>query len=74
MKHLRERIEDKVDSFSNGDLDHAVDAVVLLWKLSRESVRPDTVAPVRLLTSPSSPLLTPPSPATSHHVLSALRT
>ena len=74
MKHLHEEIEEKVDSFSNGDLDHAVDAIVLLWKLSREGVPPATVASVRFLNSSFSQLLTPPSPLSSRQILSALRT
>lgn len=54
-KRLCEKVEEKVESFANGDLDHAVDATVLLWKLSREDTRPPTTSTgrVRLLISPS---------------------
>ena len=33
-KDLCERIDERIDHYANGDLDHAVDAVTLLWKLS----------------------------------------
>ncbi|KAF9785363.1 hypothetical protein BJ322DRAFT_827251 [Thelephora terrestris] len=32
---LWDQIEEKIDCYINGDLDHAVDAVILLWKLSK---------------------------------------
>ena len=32
---LRERINEKVDSYANGESDHATGAMVLLWELSR---------------------------------------
>ena len=38
-KILWERIDEKVESYANGDLDHAVDAITLLWKLSKNRRR-----------------------------------
>ena len=34
VKDMCEKIDEKIDRYSNGDLDYAVDAVTLLWKLS----------------------------------------
>lgn len=52
------RVEEKIDSYSNGDLDHAVDAIVLPWELSgepelvvRSKTPPDAVGRVRPPTS-----------------------
>ena len=45
-KALCEKIDEKVDSFANGNLNHAVDAITLLWKLSRGDKRPSPVSPV----------------------------
>lgn len=33
---LGKRIDKKVDSYANGELDHAMEAMTLLWELSRE--------------------------------------
>lgn len=33
---LGERIDEKVDSYANGELDHIMGALTLLWELSRE--------------------------------------
>lgn len=59
MKNLCERIEEKIDGFANENLDHAVDAIVLLWKLPRgngcsPTEFPETVGHVRPLTSMTS--------------------
>jgi len=59
---LRDRIDEKVDSYANGDLDHAVDAVTLLWKLSKGDKRPPPLSPVAT-SSVSQPSLTTHSPA-----------
>jgi len=32
---LYKKIDDKVESYANGDLDHAAEVMSLLWKLSR---------------------------------------
>ena len=45
-KDVWKRFNDKIDSYVNGDLDHAVDTMTLLWKLSKgrgsaPSRRPD---------------------------------
>ena len=46
-KALCEKIDEKVDSYANGDLDHAVDAMTLLWKLSkRDNPSPIPLYPV----------------------------
>jgi len=45
-RELCDRIDEKVDGYANGDLDRAVDAITLLWKLSKEGGRPSPVAPV----------------------------
>ena len=60
-KALCGKIDEKVDSFANGDLNHAVDAITLLWKLSREDKRRSPVSPVaaNLVSQPS--LTTNPS-------------
>lgn len=34
-KDLCGRIDEKIDSYANGDLDHAVDAITLLWQLAK---------------------------------------
>ena len=44
-KLLCERIDEKIDYYASGALDHAVDAITLLWKLSKASGRPLPVAP-----------------------------
>ena len=38
-KNLCDRVDEKVESFANGNLDRAVDAITLLWKLSKEGRR-----------------------------------
>jgi len=35
-ERLGERIDEKVDSYANGELDHAMEAMAFLWELSRE--------------------------------------
>ena len=37
---LGERIDEKVDSYANGESNHAAEAMVLLWELSREGPPP----------------------------------
>ena len=32
---LCEKIDERIDSYASGDLDHAVGAITLLWKLSK---------------------------------------
>ena len=34
-KDVWKKFNDKIDSYANGDLDHAVDTMALLWKLSK---------------------------------------
>ena len=34
-KDLWEKIDEKIDCYANGDSDHAVDIITLLWKLSK---------------------------------------
>jgi len=65
METLCEKIDEKVDSYANGDLDHAVDAMTLLWKLSKgdsssvsvidsdHDVTQDCVSQPSLTTNPS---------------------
>ena len=50
-KTLCEKIDEKIDCFANGDLDHAEDAITHLFKLSKAGgqstlVPPDEVFPV----------------------------
>ena len=45
-KDLYDKIDTKVDSYASGDLDHAVDAITLLWKLSKGDARSRPVSPV----------------------------
>jgi len=45
-KNMCDRIDERVDSYANGDLDRAVDAITLLWKLSKEGRRSSPVFPV----------------------------
>lgn len=60
-KSLYERIDEKVDAYANGNLDHAAEAMSLLWEASKKSRRSalaprdkDTlVCPPPLLTSSS---------------------
>jgi len=58
------RIDEKVDSFANGDLDHAVDAIILLWKLSKGDRRSPPLSPVVTNSDVSQPSLTTHSPLT----------
>ena len=44
-KDLCERINEKIDRYSNGELDHAMDAVSLLWKLSMAAEAPPAPEP-----------------------------
>ena len=37
---LGETVDQKVDSYANGELDHAAEAMVLLWEFSREGPSP----------------------------------
>ena len=55
-KTLCERIDEKVDCYANGDLDHAADAITHLWKLSKVG-RP---SPLDLSSPPSRPSRAPP--------------
>ena len=57
VKDICDKLDEKIDCYANGKLDHAVDAVSLLWKFSREFVRaaPD-----------------PPDPSPIHHVSSII--
>ena len=34
-KNLCDEIDEKIDRYANGDLDHAADVMTLLWKLSK---------------------------------------
>jgi len=69
-KNLCDRIDEKVESFANGDLDRAVDAITLLWKLSKEGRRSSPVSPVvtnsfgqpSLTTNPSTHRQVQPTP------------
>ena len=36
-EHLGERIDKKVESYAQGELDHITEAIILLWELSREN-------------------------------------
>jgi len=58
---LCEKIDEKVDSYANGDLDHAVDVITLLWKLSKGDRRPSPVSPVAANSVSQSSLTTNPS-------------
>jgi len=60
---LCDRIDEKVDSFANGDLDHAVDVITLLWKLSKGDRRSPPLSPVATNSDVSQPSLTTHSPA-----------
>ena len=55
VEGLGERIDEKVDSYANGELDHAMEAMTLLWELLRggESSPPIPEAPT---SSPVCPL------------------
>lgn len=46
-KNLCDKIDEKVDAYSAGDLKHAVDAMSLLWEVSKKSKRPspNTLSP-----------------------------
>ena len=61
-KKLCDRIDERVDIYANGDLDHAVDAITLLWKLSKGDMHSPPVPPVAT-NSVSQPPLTAHSPA-----------
>ena len=48
---LWDKIDEKIDCYLNGNLDHAVNATTLLWKLSKGGVNysgapPTTINPV----------------------------
>ena len=58
-KNLCEKIDEKVDSYANGDLDHAVDAITLLWKLSKGDRRPSPPVAANSVSQP--PLTINPS-------------
>ena len=62
VRELCDRIDEKVDSYANGDLDHAVNAVTLLWKLSKGDKRSPPLSPVAT-NSVSQPSLTAHPPA-----------
>jgi hypothetical protein len=49
-KTLCDKIDEKVDNYANGDLDHAVDGIIHLWKLSKGDGRS---SPVFLVTTNS---------------------
>jgi len=55
-KKLCDRVDEKVDSYANGDLDRAVDAITLLWKLSKEGGRSTPASPA-VINSVSQPSL-----------------
>ena len=44
-KDAWKKFNDKIDSYVNGDLDHAVDTMALLWKLSKEGGSPPSGHP-----------------------------
>ena len=55
-KKLCDRVDEKVDSYANGDLDRAVDAITLLWKLSKGGGQSSPTSPV-VINSVSQPSL-----------------
>ena len=57
VKDICDKLDEKIDCYVNGELDHAADAVSLLWKFSRGPVP----------AAPDSPGLSPIS-----HVSSAI--
>ena len=71
-KALCEKIDEKVDSFANGNLNHAVDAITLLWKLSRGDKRPYFASPAAANFFGQSPLTTNPSTHRQGQVTSSL--
>ncbi|KAF9778365.1 hypothetical protein BJ322DRAFT_1214739 [Thelephora terrestris] len=55
---LYEKIDEKVDCYASGSLDHAADAITQLWKLSKGGecsppVPPDEVPPMEPISSPA---------------------
>ena len=57
VKDICNKLDEKIDCYANGKLDHAVDVVSLLWGFSRES-------------APAVP--EPPMPGPISHVSSAI--
>ena len=45
-KILWEKIDEKVERYANGNLDPAVDAITLLWKMSKRDRRSSPVSPI----------------------------
>ncbi|KAF9645618.1 hypothetical protein BDM02DRAFT_3271586 [Thelephora ganbajun] len=45
-KDLCGKVDEMVDNYANGDLDHAMDAIILLWKLAKEPRRSPPASPV----------------------------
>ena len=44
-KDVWKKFNDKIDRYANGDLDHAVDTMTLLWKLSKARGSPTSGLP-----------------------------
>ena len=45
-KDLWGKIDEKIDCYANGDLDHAVDTITLLWRISKsDGQSPPTPSP-----------------------------
>ena len=51
-KDLCDKIDEKIDRYANGDLDHAVDVITLLWKLSKAGEHEPKLRPFAFLVSP----------------------
>jgi len=48
-ERLGERIDEKVDSYANGELDHAMEAMTFLWELSRKGDESSVPSPIPVL-------------------------